>query len=74
MSEAARLKDRYLGTVEKRAPAPNMPEAFKERIEDAIFMYRDGAKQPEVVRKHGSIVAREALQELNKRDPRWWAR
>ncbi len=50
-----------------------LPAAYQERLIDARRMYRDGARQTEIVAKHGSIVAREALEDLNRNEPRWWA-
>lgn len=51
-----------------------MPPAFRERILNAMAMYRSGARKQSVIEKHGSIVAADSLAELNRVDPRWWSR
>lgn len=48
-----------------------MPPAFRERILNAMAMYRSGALRRSVIEKHGSIVAADSLAELNRVDPRW---
>lgn len=51
-----------------------IPPAFRERILNAMGMYRAGAKKQAVIEKHGSIVAAESITELNRADPKWWCR
>ncbi len=51
-----------------------MPPAFRERLLDAMAMYRGGARKRAVIEKHGSIVASDSLAELNRVDPKWWSR
>ncbi len=49
-----------------------LPAAYRERVHNAMAMYRGGARKQSIVEKHGSIVAAEALTELNRSCPRWW--
>ena len=51
-----------------------MPQAFRERVMNAMDMYRGGVQKKAVIEKHGSIVAAESITELNRVDPRWWCR
>jgi hypothetical protein len=51
-----------------------LPEAFRIRCMDAMTMLRNCAKLADVIAKHGRIVADEAMRELDRVDPRWWAR
>jgi hypothetical protein len=51
-----------------------LPDAFRICCHDAIRMLRDCAKLADVIRKHGRIVAEEAMRELDRVDPKWWAR
>ncbi len=57
-----------------RSTLSTMPPAFRERILNAMAMYRSGALKKSVIENHGSIVAAESLIELNRVDPRWWSR
>jgi len=50
------------------------PDAFRGRCRDAMQMLLDCAKQDDVLRKHGRIVAEEAMRELDRVDPKWWAK
>jgi len=49
-----------------------MPQAFRERVLNAMQMYKGGARKSAVIEKHGLIVAAESITELNRVDPRWW--
>jgi hypothetical protein len=61
---AARLSREFRG----------LPERFRIRCLDAMTMLRDCAKLAEVIAKHGKIVAEEAMRELDRSDPMWWAK